>query len=72
MIPWPATRAIATSCAVPWSTCARLRQAERDGLPSDLVSIDVREAVDALGQVTGETASEDLLSTIFSQFCIGK
>jgi tRNA modification GTPase len=41
-------------------------------LPSDLVAIDVSEAVNALGEVTGETASEDLLNTIFSSFCIGK
>ncbi|MBC7237495.1 MAG: tRNA uridine-5-carboxymethylaminomethyl(34) synthesis GTPase MnmE, partial [Chloroflexi bacterium] len=42
------------------------------GLPEDLVSIDVAAAVQALGEVTGETASADLLETIFSRFCIGK
>ena len=44
----------------------------RDGLPLDFVSIDLRAAYDALGEVTGETASEDLLERIFSEFCIGK
>jgi tRNA modification GTPase len=40
--------------------------------PTEIVAIDVGEAVDALGEITGETASEDLLATIFSRFCIGK
>jgi tRNA modification GTPase len=43
-----------------------------EGVGADLVAIDVSEAVMALGQVTGETATEDLLDTIFSAYCIGK
>jgi len=44
----------------------------QQGVPLDFVSIDLRAAYDALGEVTGETASEDLLERIFSEFCIGK
>jgi len=46
--------------------------AQEAKLTPDLVSIDVREAVEALGNITGETVTEDLLDTIFSKFCIGK
>lgn len=40
--------------------------------PDDLLSVGLREALNALGEITGEIATEDLLSTIFSSFCIGK
>jgi len=41
-------------------------------MPLDFVSIDLRAAFDTLGEITGETASDDLLDRIFSEFCIGK
>ena len=48
------------------------RAAQQTGEPVDLVAIDVSAAVNALGEITGQTASEDLVETIFSTFCIGK
>ena len=41
-------------------------------LPADCTACDLRAAVDALGEITGETATEDILDAIFSQFCVGK
>jgi tRNA modification GTPase len=46
--------------------------AMRGGLPLDLVAADLRIAVQAVGEIVGQTATEDLLDSIFSQFCIGK
>jgi tRNA modification GTPase len=43
-----------------------------DGLPLDFVAIDLRAALEALGEITGETATADLLDRIFAEFCIGK
>ena len=51
---------------------AGARRAVTDDEPSDFISIGVRGAVNALGEITGESATEDLLDVIFSKFCIGK
>lgn len=47
-------------------------RASSDGVPADMLSIDLRVALDALGEITGETAREDVVDRIFEQFCIGK
>ena len=40
--------------------------------PLDLIGIDVKEAWDALGEITGETATEAIINEIFEKFCVGK
>lgn len=40
--------------------------------PLDLIGIDVKEAWDALGEITGETATEAIIEEIFAKFCVGK
>jgi tRNA modification GTPase len=60
--------------ALEW-TLESLRHAEQtaeSGLPPDFISIDLRAALDALGLITGETATEDVIHRIFHDFCIGK
>lgn len=46
--------------------------AVQDGLPVDCSIIDIKNAWEKLGEITGETVGEDLIDQIFSQFCIGK
>ena len=41
-------------------------------LPEDFYSIDLMDAYDSLGSITGETIGEDLINEIFSKFCMGK
>ena len=48
------------------------RQAIEKSVPDDFITIDLTAAINALGEITGETVSEELLDTIFSRFCIGK
>lgn len=39
---------------------------------AEFIAMDIRTAVDRLGEITGETTTEDLLNKIFKEFCIGK
>ena len=48
-----------------------LRTIDAD-MPADFISIDVRGALVALGEITGATATDDIINEIFSRFCIGK
>ncbi|HWC61883.1 MAG TPA: tRNA uridine-5-carboxymethylaminomethyl(34) synthesis GTPase MnmE [Verrucomicrobiae bacterium] len=50
----------------------RTIEALRSGATLELAAMDLRIAVNAVGEIVGKTATEDLLDMIFSQFCIGK
>ena len=50
----------------------RARQALEAGLTPDAVLTDVEEALDALGELTGRSAKEEIVSRIFERFCVGK
>jgi len=50
----------------------RARAVAVDGAPGEVVSLELHEALQAVGEVTGETVDEDLLERIFNRFCIGK
>ncbi|GAB1482141.1 hypothetical protein MASR2M78_09560 [Treponema sp.] len=40
--------------------------------PLDLIAPALREAIDALGEITGDVSTADILETMFSRFCVGK
>ena len=42
------------------------------GLTLELAALELRIGADAVGEIVGKTTTEDLLDSIFSQFCIGK
>lgn len=43
-----------------------------DGLPTDLLAVDLRDALYHLGTITGEVTSDEILGNIFGRFCLGK
>ncbi|PSL47165.1 tRNA modification GTPase [Chitinophaga niastensis] len=49
-----------------------VKQGMDNGLPGDLLSLDIRLCLHYLGEITGEVTNEDRLDYIFSKFCIGK
>lgn len=43
-----------------------------DELSLDILSVDLRDAWESLGEITGETASEEIVNRVFEKFCVGK
>jgi len=55
--------------------CESLGDAQRaidDGMTLDMCAVDLSAALDALGEITGETMSEQVISEVFARFCVGK
>lgn len=50
----------------------RVQEGLVNGLSGELLSLDLQECLSALGEVTGQITSTEVLSNIFSKFCIGK
>ncbi|MDC6364429.1 MULTISPECIES: tRNA uridine-5-carboxymethylaminomethyl(34) synthesis GTPase MnmE [Flavobacteriaceae] len=50
----------------------KVKEGMDTGVSSDLMAIDIRQALFHLGEITGEVSTDDLLGNIFSNFCIGK
>jgi len=42
------------------------------GMPLDVCAVDLSAALDALGEITGETMSEEIITQVFARFCVGK
>ena len=53
-------------------TLSRFSASLNEAPSFELLAIDLRDALDALGQITGETTPDDILGLIFDRFCIGK
>ena len=41
-------------------------------LPIDIIAVEIKEALENLGCITGDNVSEDIINEIFSKFCLGK
>jgi tRNA modification GTPase len=53
-------------------SCNRARVTMRDGLTTEYVAVDLNEALHAVGEVIGAVDVEQILDSVFGQFCIGK
>jgi tRNA modification GTPase len=54
------------------SALGRVREAGMRSVSADLLAVDLAEAMDALGEMTGEITTAEILERMFSSFCVGK
>ena len=52
--------------------CRRIEHGLKENVSPDLLAIDIQAALSHLGDIVGETTTEDVLDMIFERFCIGK
>ena len=50
----------------------KARETIRNNMPIDIISTYLKEIIEELGKITGETVTEDVIAEIFSKFCLGK
>jgi tRNA modification GTPase len=50
----------------------RFSSARAAGTSPDLLAVDLADALDALGEITGEVTSAEVLDRMFGRFCVGK
>ncbi len=51
---------------------AKVKEAVHNGLPADIQAMELQDVLQALGEITGEVSSADILEKMFSGFCVGK
>lgn len=47
-------------------------EALRSNMPIDIIAINIKDIIENLGKITGENVTEDIITEIFSKFCLGK
>ena len=50
----------------------KARDTVKDGMPTDIIAIFIKDILEDLGNITGEFVTEDIINEIFSKFCLGK
>ena len=61
-----------TALADALSSLKKVEESIENQMPEDFFTIDLMDAYESLGSITGETIGEDLVNEIFSKFCMGK
>ena len=61
-----------TALSDAYESLRKVKESIDNGMPEDFYSIDLMDAYESLGSITGETIGEDLVNEIFSKFCMGK
>ncbi|MCK9173843.1 MAG: tRNA uridine-5-carboxymethylaminomethyl(34) synthesis GTPase MnmE [Desulforhopalus sp.] len=54
------------------AACDRIMETLAAGLTYDLIAVDLQDCLGALGDIVGETTTEDVLDVVFAEFCLGK